>query len=385
MLLDKRYRIEKIIKAGGMGTVYLAKDMAMNEKFCAVKEMKERFSDKTERQLAINRFLSEIQTLSSLSHPNIPLITNHFLEKDSFYFVMEFIEGTDLATLLKEAGNPALQEESVISFSCQVIEALIYLHSLNPPVIHRDIKPSNLVLRHKDNRILLIDFGIARVTDPGGGIWMGTPGYAAPEQQKGSPSPASDIFSLGATMFELLTGIKASNFDASVFKKEAKISQNLKEIVLKSLHNSVKDRFKSAVDMKREFASLVKIPYSPEEHDELYSFHQAVLRLRNCIIEPAVNKFIRLYGNECLTKWVPKNLDYFVFSFACPVAFEMIIKKNITSKMLEFYKKSGPLEEKKLGQVNPEDENSNVQTERILQIFIEDYEDFKSSGWRMNP
>ena len=162
-LLDKRYKIESVIKAGGMGTVYLAKDTASDNKLCAIKEMKDKFTDKISRQIAVNRFLTEIQTLSNFSHPNIPLITDNFLETNSFYFVMEFIEGTDLYAFLKKEGSPGLPENDVIGWMLQALDALIYIHNLKPPVIHRDIKPSNIILRKSDLKILLIDFGIARV------------------------------------------------------------------------------------------------------------------------------------------------------------------------------------------------------------------------------
>lgn len=380
MLLDKRYKIEKIIKSGGMGTVYLAKDLAVEEKLCAIKEMKDRFVDKGARQLAINRFLSEIHTLCSLSHPNIPMITDHFIEKNSFYFVMEFIDGTDLASFLRKNGTPGLPEENVVGWSCQVLDALIYLHSLNPPVIHRDIKPSNLILRHEDNRILLIDFGIARITNPGEGAWFGTPGYAAEEQQRGCPVPASDIFSLGATMFELLTGVKAVNFDYTSFKNNQNISETSRKIILNALALNIKDRIKNAAQMKEDITSGVGLLYDGEMALESHNFNEALLKLRNRVIEPILNKYIKHYSNECLTKWLPKNIDYFTFSLSCPPVFELIIKKNESKKKLEFYKKIGILDKVAIGEVTPEGDNVELITERILQKFIEDYEDFKSGG-----
>ena len=126
----------------------------------------------------------------------------------SFYFVMEFIEGTDLSTKLKNEGNPGFPYQQVVEWAIQVASALEYTHNLEPPVAHRDIKPSNLILRHKDGRILIIDFGIARVLSVVDGFWIGTQGYAPPEQQMGKPDPRSDLYALGATIHELISGVK---------------------------------------------------------------------------------------------------------------------------------------------------------------------------------
>ena len=121
---------------------------------------------------------------------------------------MDFIQGTDLSTMLQDEGSPGLPATRVLEWAIQVCDALVYIHSLRPPVVHRDLKPSNLILRHSDGRILLIDFGIARVTNPMPGYWIGTTGYAPPEQQAGRHEPRSDLYALGACIHELITGIK---------------------------------------------------------------------------------------------------------------------------------------------------------------------------------
>ena len=133
-----------------------------------------------ERHAAVDRFLAEVQVLARLSHPVIPKIFDSFHEKNSFYFVMEYIEGMDLDSYLKSNGAPGLDSTTVMEWAVQVLSALEYIHALSPPVIHRDIKPSNLLRRSKDGRILLIDFGIARATNPNEHHWIGSPGYAPP-------------------------------------------------------------------------------------------------------------------------------------------------------------------------------------------------------------
>ncbi|MCL5036102.1 MAG: protein kinase, partial [Chloroflexi bacterium] len=131
-LLDQRYRIKKLIKAGGMGAVYQAEDTARDDKVCAVKQMLDRFDNQTERREAIDRFLSEIQVLGSLRHPNIPRVTDHFLDKNSFFFVMEYIHGTDLSTKLKE-NKKGFPYQQVLEWMIEVLYALEYIHNIEPP------------------------------------------------------------------------------------------------------------------------------------------------------------------------------------------------------------------------------------------------------------
>jgi serine/threonine protein kinase len=379
-LLDKRYKIESVIKAGGMGTVYLAKDTASDNKLCAIKEMKDKFTDKISRQIAVNRFLTEIQTLSNFSHPNIPLITDHFLETNSFYFVMEFIEGTDLYAFLKKEGSPGLPENDVIGWMLQALDALIYIHNLKPPVIHRDIKPSNIILRKSDLKILLIDFGIARVTSPSDGSWIGTPGYASPEQQTGQHEARSDIYSLGATFFELLTGSKPEYQSVRDFKNNRSISRAVRNIILKALSVNVNDRFKNALEMKNEIISRMKIKYVESEKTDRFRFNEAVMNIRNKAIEPFLNNVIKSYSNECHEKWIPKNIDFFTFTMTGSSIFELIIKKNDTQGKIEFYEKQKLLDMQIIGEVDPLVENAVVDTKRILRKFIEDYEQYKNDG-----
>ncbi|MCL5773410.1 MAG: serine/threonine protein kinase [Firmicutes bacterium] len=252
-IIDQRYRIKKLVKAGGMGAVYQAEDQLMDMKLCAVKEMLDSFTDPADRRAAIDRFLSEVQVLGSLSHSNIPHVRDHFLENNNFYFVMEYIDGIDLATMLSQQGNPGLEEYKVIEWAIQVCEALEYLHSLKPPIAHRDIKSSNLILRHSDGRILLIDFGIARVTNPSEGFWIGSAGYAPPEQQAGKPEPRSDLYALGATIHELVTGRKPESFNFPALKELGVDSPKLDELLKRALEWDPGRRISSATEMKESF------------------------------------------------------------------------------------------------------------------------------------
>ncbi|MCA9793968.1 MAG: serine/threonine protein kinase, partial [Candidatus Eremiobacteraeota bacterium] len=215
-VLDGRFEVIRLIKAGGMGAVYEVADRVLNGRTYALKEIHPS-SDPAELQDAKDRFISEIQVMQSLLHPGIPKVSTAFLHDDSFFFVMELVNGTDLSRIRKERGNPGLPPHDVVNWACQVLDALSYLHRQTPPIVHRDIKPSNLLLRESDNRILLIDFGIARATNPIEGYLIGTPGYAPPEQQMCKYEPCSDLYALGATMHELLTGVKPKDFDFASF------------------------------------------------------------------------------------------------------------------------------------------------------------------------
>ncbi|MBI2252300.1 MAG: serine/threonine protein kinase [Armatimonadetes bacterium] len=259
-VIDSRYKIIKLIKIGGMGAVYQAEDLILERKICALKGVHTLLKiNSAEYQIAVSRFLREIQVLTNLVHPNIPQITDHFFEDDYFYFVMDYIKGIDLAEELKKEGSPGLPEATVINWTIQILEALDYLHNLSPPVIHSDIKPSNLILREEDQKILLIDFGIARAAGLNKGNWLGTLGYASPEQMEGEKlSPLSDLYSLGAAIYELLSGDKAYNLNQSKIAG-LEVNFNLKNILQKLLNFKIKERFQSAKEVIEKFKEVIEM------------------------------------------------------------------------------------------------------------------------------
>ena len=138
-------------------------------------------------------------------HPALPLVREDFFDGDSYVIAMDWVDGTDLATLLRDRGRPGLAPSSVLAYLAQAAEALTHLHSQEPPVIHGDVKPANLILT-KGGRVKLVDFGLSSAPNA---IRRrsGTPGFRAPElAADGAPSRASDVYSLAATAFALLTG-----------------------------------------------------------------------------------------------------------------------------------------------------------------------------------
>ncbi len=209
-MLQNRYRIVRALGGGGMGTVYLAEDTRLADKPCAVKELlPDPHAAPEEQMQAAEQFQREAAILAHLSHPNLPNVYDSFEENGQFYLVMDYIEGETLADRLHRSPQ-GLPPEEVVGWGVQLCNVLEYLHSQNPPVIFRDMKPANVMVTPR-GEVKLIDFGVARLFDPGkrtDTLKMGTAGYAPPEQYagQGQTTPRSDLYALGVTLHELLTG-----------------------------------------------------------------------------------------------------------------------------------------------------------------------------------
>ena len=211
-----RYQIIGQLGHGGMGAVYLAKDMELFGRLCVVKQMRPFFASQSERRKAEEDFKREAEVLARLNHPGhprIPEVYGYFVESVDQFLVMKYIEGESLERRLERLKG-RLSEAEVIRCAQEVANALVYLHSRRPqPVIHRDIKPANIIVDPED-RVWLVDFGLARAAVSTGARVMvaggktvaaGTPGYTPLEQWQMRPAPKSDIYALGATMHHLLT------------------------------------------------------------------------------------------------------------------------------------------------------------------------------------
>ncbi len=211
-----RYQVIGQLGQGGMGAVYLARDMELFGRLCVVKQMRPFFASQSERRKAEEDFQREAEVLARLNHPGhprVPEVYGYFVEGVDQFLVMKYIEGESLERRLERLKRP-LSETEVTRCANEVANALVYLHSRKPePVIHRDIKPANIIVDPED-RIWLVDFGLARAAVSSGARVMvaggktvaaGTPGYTPLEQWHMQPSPKSDIYALGATMHHLLT------------------------------------------------------------------------------------------------------------------------------------------------------------------------------------
>ncbi|MDX6709360.1 MAG: eukaryotic-like serine/threonine-protein kinase, partial [Blastocatellia bacterium] len=204
-ILQTRYRVVRSIGQGGMGAVYMATDLRLRSTV-ALKETL--FHDEKLRRA----FEHEAELLANLHHPALPSVSDHFIEGEGQFLVMQFIQGEDLFELLKEKNGPFPVDE-VLNWADQLLDALDYLHTQDPQVIHRDIKPQNLKLTAR-GQIILLDFGLAKGTPlqvsrvtTSGSIFGYTPNYAPLEQIHGTGTDArSDLYSLAATLYALLTG-----------------------------------------------------------------------------------------------------------------------------------------------------------------------------------
>jgi len=273
-LLDNRYEIRGALKAGGMGAVYLAFDTRLQQ-ICAVKEMFNSAGGSNEKtDYIIKRFMEEAQLLAGLSHPSIPRVIDYFNEGETkYYLVMDYIEGCDLNTYVIEKNDGSgLAEELVLEWAIQVCDVLHYLHNQPNPILHRDLKPSNLILRDKDQRIMLIDFGLARTINLQTHTQktvVGTMGYAPLEQYQGHPEPRSDIYSLGATMHFLLSAEESMPFKFLPIRElRQNISPWMERVIQKSLSLKPDNRFSSAEEMYRVLIGEVPIEeliFSPDD------------------------------------------------------------------------------------------------------------------------
>src|SRR5579863_9589416 len=212
-LLASRFQLVSRIGQGGMGAVYKANDTKFADRPVAVKEMSKAGLPPSRVAEAEASFEHEANLLSKLIHPNLPRIYEYFTENDRSYLVMDFIEGETLEDYLEKHNGGPLPIEQVLKWAEQLCNVLSYLHNHQPPIIFRDLKPANVMISDSGH-IFLIDFGIARIFKPGQShdtVALGSPGFAAPEQYgKAQSTPRSDIYSLGALLHCLLTGLDPS-------------------------------------------------------------------------------------------------------------------------------------------------------------------------------
>ena len=275
-LLQNRYLIVQLIGKGGMGEVYLAVDQRLGS---AIAIKRTYF---TEDEMLGNAFEREARTLARLRHPVLTKVSDHFIENENQYLVMEHISGDDLGKRL-ENGKKPFPINWVLFWADQLLDALHYLHSHEPPIIHRDIKPQNLKLTD-ENHIILLDFGLAKdtvgqtkITTTGSVVGF-TPYYAPMEQIRGTGTNArSDIYALSATLYQILTNVVP--FDAlsradsllngvadpvqPINEINKEVSKQISDIILKGMSVSQEQRFSTAREMQKAlrdaFAALQSV------------------------------------------------------------------------------------------------------------------------------
>ena len=288
-VLDRKFKIVQVLGEGGMGTVYKVEQIDRPGRFWAVKELLiNPNTPEDERKSAIERFNKEIDLLYDLKHPRIPSLGVSFQERGNYYFLMEFVPGKSLEKILEEVNAP-LNEDQVVKWMMQVCEALTYIHTLPQPIILRDLKPGNIMVAPDDN-VQLIDFGIARRFDPNKRTNtenLGTISYASPEhlgsitapgQRRSAQNPGrlvqtdarSDIYSLGATMYHLLTNHEPEPIQTptpgSIHNKNPHLRSTLvggrlvcpvEQVIIKAMQQEPSQRFQTAEAMRMALAQCL--------------------------------------------------------------------------------------------------------------------------------
>ncbi len=296
-ILNDRYQLDKQLGEGGMAIVYQASDL-MLERTIAVKILRKDFSKSKAFQ---ERFKEEARAAANLTHPNIVTVHDFGFDNDRLYIVMEHVPGTDLKQIIKKSGPLPIDHASRLFI--QACAGLGYAHRAG--LVHCDIKPHNMLIT-PDHRLKVTDFGIARALasvkhdEQSQAIW-GSPAYFSPEQAAGrAPSPASDVYSLGVVLFEMLTGELPFNdpspqelallhrYETPPSPREInpEISPELEEIIIKVLSKEPSSRYRTADQLGRIVISFtemldtqtqVEIPAPLPEDKDL----QAILNLEN--------------------------------------------------------------------------------------------------------
>lgn len=261
-VLQNRYRLESVLGQGGMGTVYLAKDMRLDDRLCVVKELRDDFYRDEDKQRALTFFDREARTLARLKHGNIVTVSDYFSEDSKYFLVMEYVDGENLHNIMQKREGQPFEETQVVSWSIQICEVLSYLHAQIPPVIYRDLKPSNIMI-NTEGQLKLVDFGIARkVESDDDNTRVVSAGYSPPEQYWGGATVQSDIYSLGATMYFLLTGKDPEPLKAcSPRELNDEVTDSVDEIVAKCMSQDINQRYAQASDLREE---LLHQDYEPE-------------------------------------------------------------------------------------------------------------------------
>ncbi|MGI6606423.1 MAG: Stk1 family PASTA domain-containing Ser/Thr kinase [Peptococcia bacterium] len=264
-ILDNRYEILEQVGGGGMALVYRARDIYLN-RIVAIKILREQLTSDEE---FVSRFRREAQAVASLSHTNIVSIYDVGHSGQTYYLVMEMVEGRNLKELIKENGPFPI--DKAIAIAKQICDALEHAHEHQ--IIHRDIKPHNIIIT-KDGVVKVTDFGIARAVSTAtvthSGNIMGSVHYFSPEQARGEiADERSDIYSLGVVIYEMLTGElpfvgespisvalkKIQNDPLSPRKINSQIGEALEKVILIAMDKDPKKRFKSADDLRANLLS----------------------------------------------------------------------------------------------------------------------------------
>lgn len=249
-----RYEVRKLIGQGGMSTVYRVRELNTRQ-VLAIKDVKR--SAKDNNQVVEQSLAAEGRMLMQLSHPRLPKIHEIIEEDDSIMLVMDFIQGESLDRLLRREGAQSVQR--TLEWGMQLCDVFHYLHSQPTPIIYRDMKPANVMLQ-PDGQLKMIDFGTARTQKVGVAmqadtVCIGTEGFAAPEQFGGigQSTARTDIYCLGATLYNIITGHSPCDKPAGILPLEnwnpALANTPIAEIIVKCTRKDPDARYQTAMEL----------------------------------------------------------------------------------------------------------------------------------------
>lgn len=253
-LREQRYSVARQLGVGGQGTAYLAYDRELQIEVVLKEFILPVFVDVNVRRQSLERFEHEAKILRQLDFDKIVSLIDFFVEDHRGYLVLEHIDGKSLREIVLATGPMA--EEKVRELACQMCEIQIYMHNLTPPVVHRDFTPDNLILR-KDGMLKLVDFNVAQQKETTAtGTVVGKHAYLPPEQFRGQPTTQSDIYSMGASLFFLLTGQEPDPITTLHPQKVLpKITDSMNSIVAKATKIELRDRYARCEDLLEELRS----------------------------------------------------------------------------------------------------------------------------------
>jgi len=253
-LLDARYKVIKRLGLGGQGTVYLAEDSKTNANVVLKETILPVYADLITRKNALEAFHKEAFALESVKHPNIVKFLGSFVCDHRAYLVLDFIEGKTMSETIIQDGP--LQPEGALAFGTHMCTVLSVLHTLSPALVHRDFTPDNLMVTTA-GELVLIDFAVAVADDNESADVAGKVAYMSPEQLKGKPTVQSDIYSLGCTLYFMLTGLHPEPLNECwPMLANDKVSKELNELVIQCTRLDMKERYQNVEAVKSALQAL---------------------------------------------------------------------------------------------------------------------------------
>lgn len=299
-IIDSKYEILKLLNTGGMNSaIYLALDKKLNRQW-AIKKVRKSSSQTT------SMLMAEASIMKNLDHPMLPRIVGIEEDPKFFYIIMDFVQGENLKTVVTSSGPQA--QDTVVLWGVKLCDVLTYLHGKG--IVYRDMKPANIMLS-PDGNIKLIDFGIAREYKENASedtTALGTEGYAAPEQYegKGQTDARTDVYGMGITLFQLLTGVNPSSYQENIFSirlQNPNLSSGLDKIILKCTNKDPKKRYQSTEELKKALLNYRKLD------DKFLKKQKKVIRKFFTLLGLSTLCFV-IAGGSFIASYFQKNNRY---------------------------------------------------------------------------